>query len=323
MYKGRGSPAHSLREDFHPYSSMEEVNGNDNTSIASTAERQGSTPLRRLGSRRRQRENLVSPSKRRLLIEDHYRVDATRRVVLPGVPKHEAHGARDAHDFFNLVVLIPLLVLNIMNWNWDILGGMPENKKSLENAWTGEWFYVFYLYCQFYFVADLIWIVLIPNCVRSPTTIMQHHVFTIFYMLVPLFFPKLRFVMVGAFRSVDFNTWFLISRRVFNKQGFPPWIIGLPMIISIRVKIISILFYATWIVTRCIIYPILLVDLIERWQVRTALLKTPFNVGAIIVPLHSCFVVLNFKWSYDLLWSKIRYWRRRRRRRVRRTSEMQ
>jgi hypothetical protein len=165
------------------------------------------------------------------------------------------------------------------------------------------------------------WIVLVPNCVRSPMTIMKHHIATIFYMLVPLFYPNLRFIMVGAFRSVDLNTWFLISRRVFNKQGFPPWIIGLPMIISIRVKVISILFYITWVVTRCIISPILLVELMERWTRRTALMNTPFNHGAVVIILHFCFVALNFKWSYDLLRSKIRYWRRRSRRRGARRQE--
>jgi hypothetical protein len=45
-------------------------------------------------------------------IEEHYRVEGEttkERVVLPGVPKHEADWARDAHDFFNLVVLVRCL----------------------------------------------------------------------------------------------------------------------------------------------------------------------------------------------------------------------
>jgi hypothetical protein len=42
------------------------------------------------------------------MIDEHYRVEGKtkERVVLPGVPKHEADWARDAHDFFNLVVLV-------------------------------------------------------------------------------------------------------------------------------------------------------------------------------------------------------------------------
>jgi hypothetical protein len=68
----------------------------------------GASQLRRLGSARRINSSPASsPSKKRpMLIEEHYRVDASRGVVLPGVPKHEADGARDAHDLFNLVVIV-------------------------------------------------------------------------------------------------------------------------------------------------------------------------------------------------------------------------
>lgn len=186
---------------------------------------------------------------------------------------------------------------------------MPSDKNP-EEAWTGEWFNVFYFYTQTYFVVDLLWVVLIPSCVRSPATIIQHHIATILYMLIPYFYPDLCFMM-GALLTVEVNTWFLIARRVFNKQGFPPWTIDLPPIISIRVKLISICFYTTWIIIRCIIYPALLIELISRYNLRTALVRTRFNVFLICVVLQSCFVALNLKWTYDLVMSKLRYWRRK------------
>ena len=40
------------------------------------------------------------------VIKDHYRVDSERRVVLPGVPKHEDDWVQESHDFFNLIVLV-------------------------------------------------------------------------------------------------------------------------------------------------------------------------------------------------------------------------
>jgi hypothetical protein len=55
---------------------------------------------------RNRRSLSAPPTTGRRLIEDHYCVDTTRSVVLPGVPKHEDDWARDAHDFFNLVVLV-------------------------------------------------------------------------------------------------------------------------------------------------------------------------------------------------------------------------
>jgi hypothetical protein len=197
-----------------------------------------------------------------------------------------------------------------MNWNWDMLFDMPKGKTP-EDAWIGEWFFAFYIFAQSYFLADLAWIVFLPGCVRSPTTIIQHHVASILYMLVPYFYSEFRFIM-GALLSVEINTWFLIARRVFNTQGLAPWKIDLPPFFSIRIKVISICFYITWIVIRCIIYPALVFEFIIRYNARTLQLGTRFNIWAVVLPLHLCFVTLNFKWSYDLLMSKIRYWRRSR-----------
>lgn len=67
---------------------------------------EATSPLQRL--MRRRRSTSAPPTTGRRLIEEHYRVDAThaQTVVLPGAPKHEDDWARDAHDFFNLVVLV-------------------------------------------------------------------------------------------------------------------------------------------------------------------------------------------------------------------------
>ena len=186
---------------------------------------------------------------------------------------------------------------------------MPDIQK-FEDAWTGEWFHVFFYYTQTYFVVDLLWVILVPSCVRSPSTIIQHHIATILYMMVPYYFLPYRFLM-GALLSVEINTWFLIARRVFNKQGLPPWTIDLPPIISIRIKLISTCFYVTWIVIRCIIYPALLLNFFTRYENRTKLLGTRFNVFALCIALQTCFVALNLKWTYDLIMSKVRYWRRK------------
>jgi hypothetical protein len=69
-----------------------------------------------------------------LLVADHYRMSEQhndeRRVLLPGVPVYKADWARDSHDFFNLVVLVPVVALNIMNWNWDLI--LYQASKLLE-----------------------------------------------------------------------------------------------------------------------------------------------------------------------------------------------
>lgn len=109
--------------------------------------------------------------------------------------------------------------------------------------------------------------------------------------------------------SVEVNTWFLIARRVFNKQGLPPWTIDLPFAVSFRVKLISVSFYATWILTRNLLYPVIWVLMLRMFLEHSAE-SDHINVMAIALPFHTIFCFLNFKWSWDLLMSKLRYWRK-------------
>lgn len=110
--------------------------------------------------------------------------------------------------------------------------------------------------------------------------------------------------------SVEINTWFLIARRVFNKQGFPPWTIVDLSFFSIRIKLISILFYITWILIRVMLYPSLLIPFYDIWVAHSIKVHTKLNLICLCIPLHSIFCLLNIKWTYELLMSKIRYWKR-------------
>lgn len=265
-------------------------------------------PLQSLNSRLRRRRTRSAPPKLRTPVwEHHFRVDPKQKVVLPGVPKHEDDWYRDSHDFFNLIVLIPLIALNVMNWNWDRILDF-QNKLTFAEAWTGEWFDVFFVSTVTYFVVDLLWILVLPRCVKSPSTIVQHHIATLLYLMVPYVSPEIRWCM-GACMSVEINTWFLIARRVFNKAGFPPWVIDLSFV-SIRVKIISVCFFVTWIGIRCILYPSMMGFIVDRWWTTSAREGTYINFDLISPVLHTTFCVLNFKWTYDLLMSKIRYYKR-------------
>lgn len=126
-----------------------------------------------------------------------------------------------SQEEYTLNNICPILVLNIINWRSDILWDILLNegsKKTIQQAWTGEWFPLFYAITIGYFVADLIWVLLVPHCVKSPGVIIQHHVATILYLIIPYRFPEEGWLM-GACLSVEVNTWLLIARRVFNKQG--------------------------------------------------------------------------------------------------------
>ena len=53
--------------------------------------------------------------------------------------------------------------------------------------------------------------------------IIQHHVATLLYLVFPYIYREDAWLM-GACLIVEINTWLLIARRVFNKQGFTPWV---------------------------------------------------------------------------------------------------
>ena len=310
------------------------VNGDSNGASETPKKNQQETPpvhksaLKRLSDRLLARRSLSAPPSLRRrnnkpgkLLEEHFVVDnaaATtagsgtgKPVILPGVPKHDDNWARDLHDFFNLIALVPVVAANCMNWNWDMLLHQESllQMKSLADAWTGDYFYTMFYVTAAYFVTDLLWMLVAPHCVRSPMVIVQHHIATLLYILIPYQIPSVHWVM-GACMCVEVNTWLLIARRVFNKQGFPPWSIIDTSFLSIRVKLISFFFYVTWISIRCILYPYLLFPMWDLYKEHTEEVGSSWNLILVCFPLHAVFCALNLKWSYDLLMSKVRYWRR-------------
>ncbi|GKY91112.1 hypothetical protein MPSEU_000084000 [Mayamaea pseudoterrestris] len=306
-------------------------NGSSTSGNASDAASAANTPSQkirqRLGAARRRigaaRRRLGPPP--RLALENHYRVDYTstavpattppsrplraRPIVLPGAPRYEPDWDRDVHDLYNLVVLVPIVVLNVLNWNADKLWKVFQGTGTIRQAWTGDWFEPFLAITFLYFLVDLIWIVRVPTCVKSPLTIVQHHICTLLYLYIPYAVKEYRWCM-GACMIVEINTWFLIARRVFNQQGFEPWVIDLSFL-SIRIKLISILFYLTWVPIRVGLYPYLLIPFYQLWLEYSLKVHSKFNLVLFCLPLHSAFCLLNLKWTYDLLVSKLRYWRRR------------
>jgi hypothetical protein len=191
------------------------TNGLQNGTAVAPPRRRG--PLQRL--RRRgtasERTEPAGPARQRLM-EEHFRVDTDKRLLLPGVPRHDPDWARDSHDFFNLVVLVPLVVLNVMNWNWDMLFNMPKN-KFVTDAWTGEWWDMFFLVTVLYFTTDLAWVVFLPSCVRSPSTIiLPFHILSLRFALLWDAVYQWRSIPgfslpVGSLTSRDFHHGSLIS----------------------------------------------------------------------------------------------------------------
>ena len=257
-------------------------------------------------------------SRRSKMFEQHFKVDKDNQALLPGIPTYDNDLARDLHDFFNLIVLVPIVVLNALNWDWESMvklndSGPNTNGNGIDvvpfvHAWTGEYFTMFFWSTVAYFLSDLLWVIIVPKCVKSPSTIIQHHLAVLLYIIIPFKLPKLRFLM-GVLMSVELNTWFLIARRVFNKQGFSPWTLDIPYLISVRVKLISIFFYISWIIIRCIVYPYVLYLLAFPLLASKSYVDEKHAIRIAVV-LQTVFCILNAQWSLQLFNSKLKQWRK-------------
>ncbi|KAJ8602567.1 hypothetical protein CTAYLR_008760 [Chrysophaeum taylorii] len=234
------------------------------------------------------------------LVAEHYNIDtASFKMRADPMLHHDKNAARDSHDVFNLVMLVPVISLNLMNWRFEWSTPLPA-------LWHGRYFMPFWWTTCGYFVADVAFVVLWPSCVKSPRVIVRHHVCTLAYICLPLFMPECRWLM-GSCMIVEVNTWLLIARRFFNRAGDAPFCsIGVPFTKSLRIKLISVGFYLTWFVIRILFYPALFFMILTAYEERTKQLGTRLN-GLAIAPLfHLVFIYLNFKWTVDLVRSKLR-----------------
>jgi TLC domain len=119
----------------------------------------------------------------------------------------------------------------------------------------------------------------------------QHHFVAIAYLSGPLAWPEYRWFM-GACLSVEINTWFLILRRVLYKRK--------DRIHSFVMELVSISFYATWIVIRIVLYPMIMYIFIEMAYDRVMETGILWHWPMVFLPVHFFLCVLNLKWSYDL-----------------------
>jgi TLC domain len=186
-----------------------------------------------------------------------------------GGTKSDASECRRLHDVFNLVALP---IVSASNVSFLI---MREEKFM----WAQ--FYAFAVYI----LADTVWVMLRPQCVASPSTIIIHHVVCLIGWVVPhLIDTSLAFWMsLGV--VVEINTILLIARRHFGRTFFG-----------------EILFYSTWIGLRLILFPTsLYLFSFECARYTASEAKGNWlNIGVFILFTMIFLNVLNLKWSWDL-----------------------
>ena len=116
------------------------------------------------------------------------------------------------------------------------------------------------------------------------------------YLFGPVAFPKYRWFM-GACLTVEINTWFLILRRVVYKRK-----------IAFLSETVSALFYLSWIVIRCFIYPAIMVTFVQLAIRAVQETNQLWHWPMMFIPVHFVLCVLNLKWSYDLFQPIIKNW---------------
>jgi len=241
------------------------------------------------------------------LIEDHFHIDEAFRML--GPLAQDSNLARDMHDWFNLVALLPVIVLNLRNWCCLTFSvGLTQQKlmhTSVVEMWHGEAFQEFWWTTLAYFILDMIWVVVLPHCVKSPGVILKHHLATVGYIFIPYLRPEHGWLM-GACMIVEVNTWFLIARRALNKRGDRMFTSGVSLWKSARTLAISSCFYITWFVIRLVIYPYLLVVIMREWMKESEKVGTPLNIIAVTPLMQLVFIFLNIKWTVDLFRSKLK-----------------
>mmetsp|Transcript_11009 Transcript_11009/g.19953 ORF Transcript_11009/g.19953 Transcript_11009/m.19953 type:complete len:361 (-) Transcript_11009:96-1178(-) len=242
----------------------------------------------------------------RSLIEDHFNIDEA--FVMLGPLRHNANLARDVHDWFNLVALLPVIAFNVANWSCytgtlsicGLTGGV-----NLPDLWHGEAYQTFWWVTCSYFIADLAFVIFLPQCVKSPGVIIKHHVATLAYICVPKLRPQYGWLM-GACMIVEVNTWFLIARRSFNKNGDKMFQIGVSLAKSLRLLLVSSCFYVSWFVIRLGFYPYLLVVIWREWSLYSISVGSPLNILTVTPVIQCILIFMNAKWTIDLIRSKLK-----------------
>ena len=78
---------------------------------------------------------------------------------------------------------VPIIVLNVICWDWDQL---LDPTIAFWKAWHGDFYDAFFMTTVAYFIVDLVWVCVFPKCVKSPSTIVQHHLAVLLYIMIML-----------------------------------------------------------------------------------------------------------------------------------------
>lgn len=223
-------------------------------------------------------------------------VPSTARLSLmpPMTPEVRA----ELHDRFNLACIAFINVINFLNWRLDTAAwknfSLLDGHDEWASRWTGDYEQSLLVALFAYMVFDTLFVCVFPQSVKTPGSILLHHVCVLFAMLVPLTHRATHGYTLGLFLVADLNTLFLTVRKMLLKStSNGPGTVVFSMV--------SFCFYITWVVIRLIIFPIWLFKIsVPAYLAHWHRVGTPLNVFIVMPCSNFWACALNFKWTYDL-----------------------
>ena len=197
------------------------------------------------------------------------------------------------HDQFNLVALTIISVLDV--WylacttdlrliGTDELGQDPASYPI---------FLALLLFFTLYICVDIVWIYLIPASVHGnqSTAVLVHHLVTLVQLVIPWLNQNLSWHFAITL-VVEINTLVLVCRRSVPQH-------------SAAYQVLDLLFYATWIIFRLLLFPLLVLFCYSEYM-RLAARSGYLNSIAVSLVTMTILTVMSYKWTYDLIIKQFR-----------------
>merc|ERR1719323_2862135 len=198
-----------------------------------------------------------------------------------------------------------------MNWNFDASAWSAVRLMDGPEVWSTRWaggYQQQLLTAVFVYMAvDVAFVCLLPQSVKTPIGIIVHHFVALAAMLIPCQHAATHGYTLGIFMTADFNTLFLLIRKMLMRHRANE----VPLL-RMACLAVSAGFYFTWVSVRLVLYPVWLFTVSwPEWSAAWERTGSPLNLFAIMPLTNGFAVLLNAKWTFDLLSNSLRKWRRR------------
>lgn len=190
------------------------------------------------------------------------------------------------HDYFNLAFLSILVVANCiyLALATEVSNVGTENLGDQHNYLSNIILISFVLYL----LVDIIWVILIPKCVASnPQAILIHHCACLLMVAIP-FIERQFSWHLSVCLLVEINTLFLTLRRNLPLNTLPQ-------------TICNIAFYASWVLLRLIMMPLLVAFFYSEYIRYSQYLNEYHNIAGYGVGGMAFVTALSYKWTLDMV----------------------